>query len=187
MKRLIAILCFAMLAGLTFAQNPPAQRPCVTPEASQFDFWVGEWEANSPSSKDPKTMTLAGHNSITKVLDGCVIEENYKGSTTPLLGLSVSLYNPRTKQWQQTWVDNQGAYLDFTGGFADGKMVLQRSATKPDGTTFLQRMVWFNITADAFDWNWESSTDGGKTWQVNWPIKYKRSNSGARGKKADFI
>jgi hypothetical protein len=35
-------------------------------------------------------------------------------------------------------------------------------------------MVWYNITADEFDWNWERSDDGGKTWEVKWQIKYKR-------------
>ena len=44
----------------------------------------------------------------------------------------------------------------------------------PDGTKILQRMVYKNITADEFDWSWESSSDGGKTWQVMWPIHYKR-------------
>jgi hypothetical protein len=27
---------------------------------------------------------------------------------------------------------------------------------------------------DEFDWSWEASKDGGKTWNVVWPIHYKR-------------
>jgi hypothetical protein len=34
-------------------------------------------------------------------------------------------------------------------------------------------MVWKNITANELDWSWEASHDGGKTWQVQWPIHYK--------------
>jgi hypothetical protein len=37
-----------------------------------------------------------------------------------------------------------------------------------------QRMVFKNITANELDWSWERSLDGGKTWQVMWPIHYKR-------------
>jgi hypothetical protein len=37
-------------------------------------------------------------------------------------------------------------------------------------------MVWKNISAAEFDWSWEASRDGGKTWQVNWPIHYKRKS-----------
>jgi hypothetical protein len=40
-----------------------------------------------------------------------------------------------------------------------------------------QRMVFKNITPYEFDWSWESSKDGGKTWKVIWPIHYKRKNS----------
>ena len=39
----------------------------------------------------------------------------------PLRGLSVSLFNARSGKWQQTWVDNEGAYLDFVGEFKDGR------------------------------------------------------------------
>jgi hypothetical protein len=52
-------------------------------------------------------------------------------------------------------------------------MILQREAIR-NGEKILQRMVWKNISANELDWSWESSADGGKTWQVNWPIHYKR-------------
>jgi hypothetical protein len=35
-------------------------------------------------------------------------------------------------------------------------------------------MVFFNIKPDSLDWSWEASTDGGKTWTVQWPIHYAR-------------
>ena len=92
----------------------------------------------------------------------------------PLRGLSVSLFNTRSGKWQQTWVDNEGAYLDFVGEFEDGQMILAREATKPDGSKVLQRMVYKNITPTELDWSWESSSDGGKTWKVVWPIDYHR-------------
>ncbi|MGH9580349.1 MAG: hypothetical protein ACRD2R_05090 [Terriglobales bacterium] len=71
-------------------------------------------------------------------------------------------------------MDNSGSYLDFVGEFSEGKMVLSREAVGRDGKKFLQRMVWFNINAEKFDWNWESSRDGGETWQVAWAIHYTR-------------
>jgi hypothetical protein len=53
-------------------------------------------------------------------------------------------------------------------------MILAREATRGDGTRFLQRMVFKNISASEFDWSWEASKDGGETWTVQWPIHYKR-------------
>jgi hypothetical protein len=52
-------------------------------------------------------------------------------------------------------------------------MILQRQATV-DGQAFQQRMVWHNIAQKEFDWNWERSDDGGRTWKVLWAIHYVR-------------
>ena len=95
----------------------------------------------------------------------------------PLRGMSVSIYDVRSGAWKQTWVDNQGGYLDFTGEFKDGQMILSRQAKTPDGKPVQQRMVWKNIFPAAFDWSWERSLDGGQTWQVLWPLHYQRSGS----------
>ncbi|MEQ1923390.1 MAG: hypothetical protein ABL952_12860, partial [Pyrinomonadaceae bacterium] len=40
-----------------------------------------------------------------------------------------------------------------------------------------QRMIFSNIRTDSIEWNWESSTDDGKTWKTNWKINYKRRAS----------
>lgn len=146
----------------------PAPPPCSSPEARQFDFWVGDWDLTWEGGK--------GTNSIEAILGGCVIQENFDGRDAEgkgLMGMSHSVYSPAKGKWLQTWVDNQGGYLDFEGGWSDGKMTLSREATR-NGQTFLQRMVFQNITEDAFDWNWERSDDGGETWKTNWAIRYVR-------------
>jgi hypothetical protein len=91
-----------------------------------------------------------------------------------LRGKSVSIFDVTAGKWKQTWIDNEGGYLDFVGESKDGQMILAREATRPDGTKGLSRMVFKNITHDEFDWSWEGSKDGGKTWTVVWPIHYKR-------------
>jgi hypothetical protein len=131
---------------------------------NQFDFWLGEWEA--AWGEDGR-----GTNRVERILNGKIVQENF---TAPdLLGISVSCYDPERKLWCQTWVDNSGTYLDFTGKFEDGKMILTRDAIVR-GEACKQRMVWYNIQADAFEWNWERSDDGGQTWRVLWQIHYMR-------------
>jgi len=170
MTRTLAALF--LLAVAAFAQQPQTN-PCTIPEQKQFDFWVGEWDLAWPGAKAGET--AHGANSIKRVLDGCVVQENFSGGDAmPLRGTSVSTFDARAGRWKQTWVDNQGGYLDFVGEFKNGQMILQREGTRPDGTKVLQRMVWKNITPTELDWSWEASRDGGKTWQVNWPIHYKR-------------
>lgn len=170
----LAIL-FALSSALARQQGStaPPPNPCAAPEQKQLDFWVGEWDLTWPGAKEGEV--AHGTNTIKRVLDSCVVQESFSGGDSmPLNGLSVSLFDVRAGKWKQTWVDNQGGYLDFVGEFKDGQMILSRQATRPDGTKVMQRMVFKNITPNEFDWSWEASNDGGKTWQVNWPIHYKR-------------
>jgi hypothetical protein len=159
-----ALICLmlTMAAGALAQQAPPP----VPPETAQFDFWLGDWDASWGEGQH-------GSNHITKRWDRVIVEEFDGKPGMPLEGHSVSVYDAKAKLWKQTWVDNSGGYLDFTGGFADGRMTLARTYQK-DGKTVHQRMVYHDITADAFTWDWEGSKDGGKTWEKVWQIHYTR-------------
>ena len=145
------------------------QPPCSDPEIHQFDFWLGKWSLTWGENGK-------GTNTIRRILGGCVIEEQFDGTpSTPLVGMSVSTWSTHWTRWHQTWVDNQGSYLDFTGEWddIDEKMILSRSDVV-QGKPVQQRMVWYDITPDALEWNWERSEDGGMTWDVQWNIHYRR-------------
>jgi hypothetical protein len=173
MNRMLAVLLISLLLVPALPGQQAAQtNPCAAPQQKQFDFWVGEWDLTWPGQKPGET----GHgtNNIRRIMDGCVVQENFSGGASMhLRGTSVSTFDTNSALWKQTWVDNEGGYLDFSGEFKDGQMILQREAIH-NGEKILQRMVWKNITPNEFDWSWEASRDGGKTWQVNWPIHYKR-------------
>ena len=139
----------------------------TTNPENQFDFWLGEWDVTW--GEDGK-----GKNHILRIMDDKIIQENF--SAPDLIGMSISSYDAERKLWCQTWVDNSGSYLDFTGGFDNEKMILSRDAIVR-GQACKQRMVWFNIDANQFDWNWERSDDGGQSWHVLWEIKYMRKLS----------
>ncbi len=171
------IFIFSLFPGAILAQetdsanapNAPTSKSAedTVKAENQFDFWLGEWELRW--AEDRK-----GINTITKILDGRVIKESFDGRPSMnLVGQSYSVYVEPLGLWKQTWVDNEGSYLDFTGGFKDGRMTLSREAIR-DGKKFLQRMVWHNIEKDRFDWNWERSDDQGATWKTVWKIHYTR-------------
>ena len=145
--------------------------PQKTSPEKLFDFWVGKW---SLTWKDKKGNEKHGFNQIDKILDGKVIKENFDSAPgMKLRGTSVSSYDARARLWKQTWVDNQGSYLDFSGKFEDGKMILSRTIIF-GGRKIQQRMVWYNIDKSSLDWNWENSTDNGRNWKVLWQIRYTR-------------
>lgn len=162
------------IVALLTAPLTVAQTPCSADEASHLDFWVGTWELtwNGGQGGTPEGETGRGTNTITKALDGCVVHEQFE-SEAGFEGASVSVYTPQG--WRQTWVDNRGGYLLFTGGMTDEGMELRTAPfTNPQGQEQVSRMTWRNVTADALDWHWQRSTDGGSTWTDQWVIRYTR-------------
>jgi hypothetical protein len=174
MKHLpLLVLLFLVTVSAASAQQASPPNPCTAAEQKQFDFWVGEWQLTWPGEKSGEV--VHGTNSIKRILDGCVVQENFSGQEAMhLRGTSVSIFDLRASLWKQTWVDNEGGYLDFKGQFQNAEMILQREGVAQNGEKILQRMVWKNIRPNELDWSWEASHDGGKTWQVQWPIHYKR-------------
>ena len=165
---LVLGICLS-IAGFSQTSN---QTPCSSKEASQFDFWVGDWQLTWGD-------TLHGTNHVDKLFGNCTVHENFKDPKTNFLGQSWSVYNANYKQWQQTWVDNQGGYISLTGGIVGDSLILttaERTVPASISATgkMTNRMVYYNIKQDSFDWSWEASTNGGKTWKQNWLIHYKR-------------
>jgi hypothetical protein len=151
--------------------NNDGKSKCDCDECHQFDFWIGEWKVQWDNSDGTPG---EGQNIVNSILNGCVIEENFNGNPgVDFKGKSFSVYNNTQKIWQQTWVDDQGSYMVFTGGMEDDQMILSRKITR-NKKELIQRMVFYNISKDEFDWNWESSKDDSKTWQLNWKLHYTR-------------
>lgn len=167
------MICLVSLLPLA-AQAPQPKRPCDLEQGQQFDFWVGKWVL---TWTDAQGKEQRGVNHIRKVLDSCIVEESFDGGS--FKGRSYSVYNPQSKEWQQTWVDNQGGYLLFTGTFENGEMTLVGQPRKnPKGQMVLSRMVFKEIQKDSLIWHWQSSLDNGKQWKDMWVIRYQRDTKG---------
>ena len=162
------LLCTAICCAVVAGQ----QQTPVPPETHQFDFWVGKWKASGDSYAPNGTKTHTdAENTITRAFDGHVVQENFTMGS--FKGMSVSVYDPRVKAWRQTWVDNQGGYIPLSGNLTDGKMTLQ-TPTRPTNPKASNRMIFSNIKAESFDWDWEATADGGTTWKLSWHLHYTR-------------
>ena len=163
-----------VLLALLFATPLLAQpaRPCETEAAAGLDFWVGTWDL-AWETADGATQT--GTNTITRGQGGCVIHERF-AAEAGFAGESWSVLTPAG--WRQTWVDNAGGYLLFTGATdAEGRVAEMRQATSanPAGQQQTNRMIWEDVTADSLVWRWQASLDGGETWADRWVIRYTRA------------
>ena len=171
-KYFISVLFILYFSIQILPQDDNDLKPCSSPEAHQFDFWLGKWKVEWQNTD---STIVEGTNNVKSILGSCVIEENFSGKPgVDFMGKSFSVYNPAKQIWEQTWVDDQGGYMVFTGGMENNKMILSRKISRND-KELIQRMVFYNISKDDFYWNWESSEDNGVSWKVNWKLTYTRS------------
>lgn len=169
----IAALLACLLAGPCTTDSraaDPAPAPCAPPEASQFDFWIGDWNVFLPNGKQ------AGTNRIER-LYGCVLHESWNGSNGKVLGQSLNRWDPDRGVWHQTWVDNQGGLLLLEGRFADGAMTLDDAKVpgRKDPNA-VNRVQWTPNADGSVRQLWSGSSDGGRTWKVVFDGKYVRSD-----------
>jgi hypothetical protein len=150
------------------AQASPA--PCEAVEFRQFDFWLGDWDVTSTSNGIPR-----GTSHISREMGGCVIWENWTSRGSGYFGKSYNTYNVNLHQWEQYWVDNGAGVIFFHGGLKDRVMdYWTDDVPQPDGTTLRRHLQFFNQTPDQVRQFSQGSTDGGKTWKVEYDLTYTR-------------
>ena len=165
-RLVLALLAGGLLAagpGALVAQDPP---PCADEKSHQFDFWIGDWEVFAGED-------LAGRNSIQPILDGCVLQESWRGSRGSA-GSSLNFYNPQKGKWQQFWVWRNGTTLELEGELENGNMLLSGTTVDKEGKETLHRVTWYdNPDGTVRQW-WETSSDGGDTWETAFDGHYRQ-------------
>ncbi len=148
-------------AVMTSPAAPMMSASCIAPQYRQFDFWLGDWDLVGADGKK------SAEDKVVQVLGGCALQENWTGVKSGQ-GLSLSAYDPATRHWHQTLMDDGGAVLKIEGEFADGKMILvgQRPSQKEKGVTITHRIVWTPQQDHRVKQVWENSTNGGRTWRL---------------------
>jgi len=154
-------------AGAAVPAVPPTPPACQTPEHRQFDFWLGHWTVRAPNGR------VAGTNHIESSLDGCALVEHWASSGRNR-GMSLNYYDAATRQWHQTWTDNEGQPLLLQGALRDGRMVLEGTAPGADGKPARQRVTWTPLPGGDVRQLWEASSDGGATWSTVFDGRYSR-------------
>jgi hypothetical protein len=153
------VLASALMGAPTLRSARAASEACSAPDYRQFDFWLGQWEVQTPDGKH------AGTNNITRILGGCVLQEHWSGAKG-MHGTSFNIYDAAAGRWHQTWVDDRGTLLTLDGRLENGAMVLRGETHGHDGVTMTQRITWSKLANGHVRQLWEASRDGGGTWQV---------------------
>jgi tetratricopeptide (TPR) repeat protein len=147
------------------------QRPCAyAAENRQFDFWLGAWDVSTTQGAIP-----AGTSKIELILEDCVVLENWKSLNNPYAGKSYNIYDQALKRWEQYWVDNAGGNIFFHGELKDGVMEYWTDEIpQASGPSLKRHLQFFQLGLDKVRQFSQGSTDGGKTWNVEYDFTYVR-------------
>ena len=150
--------------------EPPkvVKQPCDTAEHHQFDFWLGNWQV---SNKDG---VLQGNNNVISILDGCVVSENWQAAQGDFTGKSYNFYDSQSKQWHQTWIDNEGGVLFLDGNLQGDVMVLQGHRPTTDGSLTLHQISYTLLKDGTVEQKWLASKDNGQSWKELFLGYYKK-------------
>ena len=179
-------LAFSLLACstallLTATRAPGQAAPATSRSAMRdgqhdFDFEAGTWKIHLKRLVYPLTgsttwVEFDGTSVTRKVWDGRAWLEEFEtnGPSGHIEGLTLRLYNPQSHQWSLYWANSKDGTLGqpTVGEFTNGRGEFFDQEPY-NGRVILVRYVWSDITPNSAHFEQAFSTDGGKTWEVNW-------------------
>lgn len=176
-----------VLAAAVHAMPAGAETPHATAEPHDgqhdFDFELGRWKMQLKKLKNPlhgshDWVELSGTSVTRPAWNGKAQVEELEVDSAEvghIEGMTVRLYSTAAHQWSLNWANQNNGHFDVPtigefkgdrGEFFDQEMY--------EGRAILVRYVWSAITPKSAHFEQSYSTDGGKTWEVNWITQQTR-------------
>lgn len=152
----------------------------ATSSQGDFDFVVGKWKMHNrrlnkrlENCNDWTEFESSDENS--KILSGTADMDTYYATEMPGLegkpfeGLTLRLFNPKTRLWSIYWVASSVGVLDppVVGSFENN---VGHFFTKDtfNGKPIIMMFRWDARDKERPTWSQAFSPDNGKTWEWNW-------------------
>jgi hypothetical protein len=146
-----------------------------------FDFLVGSWNvANRCLVK-----RLSGSQEWEEFPATAVVRSFFGGAgsfdeitfpTKGHSGMTVRLYDPVRREWSLYWANSKDGLLQpqVTGRFEGGRGEFYGDDTW-EGKPIRVRYIWSEVTPTSARWEQAFSTDGERTWETNWTMRFSRT------------
>ena len=145
---------------------------------ADFDFLIGEWTVENEFLKarlagSAEWERFSSTARCFKVMDGHGNLDEIAIPARGFTGLTLRLYDPAAKLWSIYWSDTKTCRLfpPMTGRFDDGRGEFFGDDTE-GGKPVRVRFHW--TPGDSPKWEQAMSADGGKSWELNWVMRFTR-------------
>jgi hypothetical protein len=153
-----------------------------TSSKSDFDYLIGRWNIGTRALKEPLSgidewREFDATQECNSVLLGLgnvdVFQTELDGK--PFEGLTVRLFDPRTRLWTIYWADSKEMKLDDgkVGSF-DGDQGEFFGREVVAGKDLVVKFHWDKRDPDAPIYSRAFSADAGRTWEWNWYSSFSR-------------
>lgn len=153
-----------------------------------FDFFQGKWKLRNKKLKSrlsncDEWTEFESTQEMYIVLNGIGNIDNFLATFDgePFEGMTVRLFNPKTKLWSIYWADSNEGKLDppVVGSFENN---VAHFFTKDffDNKNILVVFRWDARDKDNPVWSQAFSDDNGKTWEWNWYMYFSKITGTAK-------
>jgi hypothetical protein len=189
-RRAVTVLALALLSSAASRATTPSTALPAGSAAERdgqhdFDFIFGRWKIHlkrkQAAAGTPATWAeFDGYGSYRKIWDGRANLNEFEADSPGghVEGLTLRTYNPKTHQWSLYWASSRDGILaqPQVGQFHDGVGEFYAQDTI-EGRSVFVRYVWSNITDHSVHFEQAYSTDGGRSWDVNWISDMSRESA----------
>lgn len=181
---LLAVALGSIVPAYSSQDNPKKIEAPNLSGLHDFDFLVGKWQVHHYRLKERladnhEWVEFDGTCNNFPLMDGWgnVDDNVLKMPEGEYRGVGLRSYDPKTGQWTIWWLDSRmpSANIDppVKGSFENGVGTFYADDTLR-GKSIRVRFTWSNITPTSARWEQAFSPDGGKTWEVNWKMDFRR-------------
>ncbi len=166
----------------TISSPAAATTPADHDGAHDFDFLFGSWRVVNHRLVQrlagcTEWETFEARQTAWPILDGRGNMDEFRpGDWNPgYIGMTLRLFNPATRRWSISWMDNRSVTLEpaVIGAWHGDTGIF----TGPDlfaGRPIIVRFTWQRLGPDAARWAQEFSADRGESWEKNWVMEFTR-------------
>jgi hypothetical protein len=148
----------------------------IEQDGHEFDGGIGVWKTSlkrllKPLSGSTEWAEYQGTTTVTRIWDGkaSLAELVADGPAGRIEALALRLYNPASRQWSLNFASARGGAISIPaiGEFKRGRGEFYCQETYNERAILLKFVITIE-TPDSWTFEQSFSTDGGKTWELNW-------------------
>ena len=166
----------AIARPASFDPVPPLPTRPTPGKPGDFAFLTGEWRIHNNSIVNGAWLEYEGEATVHAILGGIGSVEELLIPARDFSGLGLRMLDVGRRQWSDHWVNAKSGVVTSpgqTGSFENGAGLFA-STYEEQGRTMHSMGIWDRIGDGVCRWRQVYSADGGRTWEHDWVMHWRR-------------